>query len=227
MNLTDAPAKIAVPFASGGGAVLTDPLPATATGTNAASWATGFPPITMMAVIAGGLNPTGADFNGVFYALSSILKWLGAGAGFPYDSTFQTAIGGYPKGARVLRADGTGYWFSTTDENMTDPDTGGAGWVPDAIGGQAWTDVTSSRVLGTTYTNSTGRPITVAVTVFFPSSGANSWGFTVGSAELGIGSGNNEYNNSGYMTFVVPVGETYSASTVSGSVEINIWVELR
>jgi hypothetical protein len=55
--------------------------------------------------------------------------WMCAGGGFPYNSAFQTAIGGYPKGARVLMASGNGYWVSTTDNNVTDPDTGGAGWA--------------------------------------------------------------------------------------------------
>jgi hypothetical protein len=67
--------------------------------------------------------------NGILYQMSAVDVWMCAGGGFPYNSAFQTAIGGYPKGARVLMASGNGYWVSTTDNNVTDPDTGGAGWA--------------------------------------------------------------------------------------------------
>jgi hypothetical protein len=69
------------------------------------------------------------DTNGALYQMSAVDVWMCAGGGFPYNSAFQTAIGGYPKGARVLMASGNGYWVSTTDNNVTDPDTGGAGWA--------------------------------------------------------------------------------------------------
>jgi hypothetical protein len=67
--------------------------------------------------------------NGILYQMSAVDVWMCAGGGFPYNSAFQTAIGGYPKGARVLMASGNGYWVSTVDNNVTDPDTGGAGWA--------------------------------------------------------------------------------------------------
>lgn len=47
-----------------------------------------------------------------------------------YDAAFQTAVGGYPAGAEVLSATTPGLsWMSTTDNNTTNPDTGGAGWL--------------------------------------------------------------------------------------------------
>jgi len=69
--------------------------------------------------------------NGILYQMSAVDVWMCAGGGFPYNSAFSSAIGGYPKGARVLMASGNGYWVSTTDNNVTDPDTGGAGWASD------------------------------------------------------------------------------------------------
>lgn len=30
-------------------------------------------------------------------------------------------VGGYPKGARIMRSDGLGYWFNTVENNTTDP----------------------------------------------------------------------------------------------------------
>jgi hypothetical protein len=67
--------------------------------------------------------------NGILFEMSAVDVWTCAGGGFPYNAAFQTAIGGYPKGARVLMASGNGYWVSEVDNNMTDPDTGGAGWA--------------------------------------------------------------------------------------------------
>jgi hypothetical protein len=82
----------------------------------------------MTAVPAGGVPPSGLDMNGGMNALSRIDRWMCAGAGFLYDSTFAVAINGYPKGGRVLAASGNGYWLCTVDNNITNPDTGGAGW---------------------------------------------------------------------------------------------------
>jgi hypothetical protein len=67
--------------------------------------------------------------NGGLFQMSAVDVWICAGGGFPYSSAFSTAIGGYPKGARVLMASGLSYWRSIVDNNTTDPDTGGAGWV--------------------------------------------------------------------------------------------------
>jgi hypothetical protein len=47
----------------------------------------------------------------------------------PYDATFQTAIGGYPIGAIVESLfENLLFYASTVDNNVTNPDTGGAGW---------------------------------------------------------------------------------------------------
>lgn len=123
MQLANAPSKLTVAFASAGNKN-TIPVPSQqGTTPGAASWTDGFPPATMMPLLEGGVPPSGLDFNGVLYALSQIAIWFNTGAGFPFDSGFAQAIGGYPKGARVLRGDGSGYWFSTVDGNTTNPDS--------------------------------------------------------------------------------------------------------
>ena len=130
MILASAPAKVVLPFAATG-ARNTIPVPSQIFITpGAASYTDGFPPLTMESILDGGISPSGPDFNGIFNALSALDLWYSAGAGFPYDAVFSAAIGGYPKGARVLQASGTGYWLSVADNNVTDPDTGGAGWIP-------------------------------------------------------------------------------------------------
>jgi hypothetical protein len=131
MLLSSAPAKLVEAFATGGSKNVI-PVPSQIPITpGAASWTDGFPPLTMTAVSAGGIPPSGLDFNGILNALSALSLWYNAGAGFPYDAAFSATIGGYPKGARVLQASGNGYWRSAVDNNLTDPDTGGAGWVPE------------------------------------------------------------------------------------------------
>ena len=129
MQLSSAPTKIAVPFADTGGK---NTIPVTTGTPGAASYEIGFPPVTMQSVSSGGIPPSGLDFNGIFNNGSSVIeRWVSAGAGFQFDSGFATTVGGYPKGARVLNAAGDGYWLSIIDNNENDPDTGGAGWIPD------------------------------------------------------------------------------------------------
>jgi hypothetical protein len=133
MLLSNAPAKLTLPFANAGGK-RTVPVPSQIPITpGAASYTDGFPPLTRTAVTSGGIPPSGLDMNGVLNEITDPGRWFCAGGGFLWDSTFatDTNIGGYPKGARVLRADGLGYWLSLVDNNLTDPDTGGAGWVPE------------------------------------------------------------------------------------------------
>jgi len=129
MLLSNIPAKIAAIFAASG---TKNTIPLTTAGvahTNNASFDVGFPSITMTPVISGGLPPFGADFNGLMNMVTAIQQWQGAGGMFPYDLAFSTAIGGYPKGAMLLKATGLGRWQSTVDNNTSNPDTGGANWA--------------------------------------------------------------------------------------------------
>lgn len=126
MKITDVPAKQAVPFAVNGSREAL--LATTPAGDNTASYDAGFPPVTMILKAAGGLPPKGQDMNQILYELSALARWFSAGAITPYDSTFSTAIGGYPKGAIVLGTDSNTRYMSTTDSNLTNPNTGGAGW---------------------------------------------------------------------------------------------------
>lgn len=128
MQLADAPVKIVEPFA-GGGAKNTIPVPSSGA-PGAASWTIGFPPETMIDPIDGGVGPSGLDFNGIYFAISAIARWVNAGAAFLYDAAFSAAVGGYPLGARVLQAGSVGYWISVVDNNVTNPNAGGAGWIP-------------------------------------------------------------------------------------------------
>lgn len=94
-----------------------------------ASWTDGFPPLTFLPAVSGGIPPFGQDFNGVLCQISQWTRWFNAGASVPYDATFQSTIGGYPKGAIVPSAVNFGIvWVSTAENNTSNPDTGGSGW---------------------------------------------------------------------------------------------------
>lgn len=127
MKRTDAPKKQPVPFGVNG--PREDLLPTTPAGNNQASYDSGFPPVTMILKSAGGLPPKGEDFNQILFELSALNRWGSSGTLNSYDSTFATSIGGYAKGSMVLSDSGLIIYMNTVDDNITNPNTGGAGWV--------------------------------------------------------------------------------------------------
>lgn len=223
MQLINAPGKLVLPFANAGAknSIPVDSQIGIVAG--AASLTDGFPPLTRTPLAAGGVPPSGLDMNGVLYELSAILRWANAGAGYVYDGTFaaDSNVDGYPKGARVLRSDGLGYWFNTTDNNTTDPEGAGAvaaGWVPDFTNGVAAVTMTGSNVTLTALQY--GKPIivisgllTANLNLIFPSI-AGEWtvinnttgaysitcktaagtGVVVNSAQAIVGDGTNIYS---------------------------------
>jgi len=88
--------------------------------------------------------------------------------------------------------------------------------------GQTWQDVTGSRTSGVSYTNATGKPIMVTVTLT-ASGGGVSVTFIVGGVTIPF-FGFAAAGGSGYAggTVIIPVGATYSCSGT-----INSWLELR
>jgi hypothetical protein len=98
--------------------------------------------------------------------------------------------------------------------------------VDAGIGGtQTWQDVTASRVVGTTYTNSTGRPIEVAVT--YTNDTANKvTGLTINGVAV-YASGVGTANAASGFSLVVPVGATYKTANNGGTLTLVSWVELR
>lgn len=126
------PTQITVPFATSG---LKTSIPAASDPiTGRAGYDQGFTAINMTPRTAGGIPPFGQDFNGIFFDISTALQFLEAGGGFPYNSTFATAVGGYPLGALVSRSDGSGLWRNTVANNTADPEGAGTGWQPEEAG---------------------------------------------------------------------------------------------
>lgn len=132
MEYTSGPQRIPLPFAENGGKNAIPEGSQIGVTPGAASLNDGFPPLTRQPLDAGGVPPFGLDMNGILWLISQLSRWQSAGGGIMYDSAFASDVnvGGYPKGAVLLRADGAGFWLNTADNNATNPDTGGANWVP-------------------------------------------------------------------------------------------------
>lgn len=119
-----------------------------------ASYTDGFPPLTRTPLAAGGVPPFGTDFNGVLNDVTAAVRWSQAGAGYPFNTAFNTAIGGYPKGARIPNSTLDGFWLNTTDGNSNNPENTTSaltGWVPSGFyGTTAITGLSGSSVTLTT-----------------------------------------------------------------------------
>lgn len=95
----------------------------------------------------------------------------------------------------------------------------------DSIGvNQTWQNVTASRSVGVTYTNTTGKPIVVRLNIAQTANSASSFSFFIAGVDFG-GDGN---SISGVLlvsdTFIIPNGAAYYLST---PFSINSWLELR
>jgi len=164
MQLSNTPTKMVLPFAATGGKRAIPTASQVGITPGAASLADGFPPLTRTALSAGGVPPSGVDMNGVLFEISDVIRWANVGGGYAYDGTFaaDSNVGGYPKGARVMRSDGLGYWINTTENNTTDPEATGAtaaGWFPDFTSGATAVTMTSSNVTLTSLQY--GKPLIV------------------------------------------------------------------
>ncbi len=101
------PTLIPEPFAEEG---TKNVIPAESPGASEpnASWARGFPPVTMLNRQAGGKPPLGNDFNGILNALSQHLFFTQSGCVYPWqgaDEASGFAGLNYLKGAHVLGSD--------------------------------------------------------------------------------------------------------------------------
>lgn len=127
------PGRFSIPWASSAGVPYIRPIPqASQIGiqNGAASLTDGFPPLTFVPSTSGGVPPFGQDFNGILKQITQWSQWQAAGGPALWDSTFATAVGGYPSGALLTSSTVPGrlYW-SNTDNNATDPNSGGANWM--------------------------------------------------------------------------------------------------
>lgn len=131
MKLNDKPRQLAVPFASAGDK---NNIPDKATQqtkeSGNAAYDSGFPPVTMTPISAGGIPPHGKDFNGLMHDITAAIRYVQAGGLYTYNADFAGAIGGYAKDAILAGVATTAVWLNTIDDNLTDPEgADSAGWV--------------------------------------------------------------------------------------------------
>ena len=149
MNLSDIPSRIAKLFAVNGSK---NTIPVNSSSSTLsdgqATYDSGFPPLTMTAISAGGIPPAGQDMNGILYDLTRKQQWRDAGGGYPFDATFAAAIGGYPSGAIIPSSDFTGSWQNTVNNNSVNPESGSTstGWFPQDFYGSSLVSVSSANV---------------------------------------------------------------------------------
>jgi len=222
MQASNAPSKSAVPFANSGTKNTIPVASQIGVTPGAASFTDGFPPLTMTPLAAGGVPPYGADFNGILNFLSSAVRWDQAGGGYIYDSAFATSVGGYPKGALLVRADLNGYWLNTVDNNTSNPDSGGAGWINPFSGRLIGVQVFETA--GTfTYTPTPGTNFVIPEVQGGGGAGGGTAVTGVGTVAVGGGGGAGGYASSritsGFsgVTITVGAGGTGVAAGVGGA----------
>jgi hypothetical protein len=91
--------------------------------------------------------------------------------------------------------------------------------------GQSWQNVTSSRAIGTSYTNSTGSPIALSIQLSQASGSVVQ--LTINGSVVIAAQGCTDLNNHSMMYSIIPNGDSYSLSVVGGSNSIQAWHELR
>jgi len=101
---------------------------------------------------------------------------------------------------------------------------GGLARLDDVIGiGQSWQSVIGSRAGGVVYTNTTGKPIQLGISVMLPAS--SNCNLVIDGqyvAEFGTGSNNQYFALGG----IVPAGKTYKVDFAGGG-NLTRWTELR
>jgi hypothetical protein len=125
----------------------------------------------------------------------------------------------------VLLKDGnvTGSLTGNVTGNVTGDVTGTAS---NSIGeGQTWQDVTASRALATNYTNSTNKPIMVAVSMVPANNVSTKLRAIIDGVTIGLGDYALNASTAPGGSFIVPAGSVYQV-TASGRT-VDIWAELR
>lgn len=128
------PATVVEPFAVNGSKNTIPAASQIAITPGAASLNDGFPPLTMTAITAGGVPPSGLDFNGILNLITQHTAWINGGGGYTFDATLSAFIGGYPAGSILQSNDGLSEYVSLVNSNTTDfnatPASIGTLWQP-------------------------------------------------------------------------------------------------
>lgn len=118
MIIANVAKRILRPFAALGARA---EIPAAQADATRASYEQGFPALNMTPIAAGGVPPSGQDFNGILYDVSNAAMWQQAAGILPWNAEFaQSAVsGGYPKNALVVH--NAALYQSAIDNNPSEP----------------------------------------------------------------------------------------------------------
>jgi microcystin-dependent protein len=128
------PTNLQIPFANEG-AKNEIPIPSQiGIKSGAASFTDGFPPITRTAITAGGLQPSGMDWNGILNYITKHVLFRNTGGRYRFDATVAAAIGGYDVGMVLQSDDGLNEYVNILAGNTTNfntsPSSIGVTWLP-------------------------------------------------------------------------------------------------
>lgn len=174
------------------------------------------------------LNNSANDWSasGAIASVVGMLSWKNFGNG---HVIFDASNGTAPNGTAVNNTNSTVPWSPTYPTLMgwNGGQTYGvrvdsarvADYVTNTIGyGQTWQDVTSSRVAGTTYTNSTGKPIFVLLAFY------NDISVYLDAIPAFMANNEGLANATSNISIVIPNGSTYKFTSSYGIIK---WLELR
>lgn len=211
MEDSGAPTKIALPWAAGASSPYVNSVPVPSqqgTTPGRASWTDGFPPLNAVLRASGGVPPFIGDTNGALNQISAGVQWLQAGGPVTYDAVWQSAVGGYPKGALISSAATFGlFWLCTVDNNLTNPDAAGAGW-------QAVTFTTGNTLLIAS-TQSFIVPDNISLLHCRVWPGGGGGGGATGTSAAGAAGGGGEYREG---SFSVNPGDVLTITVGAGGV---------
>ena len=126
----------------------------------------------------------------------------------------------------TLQWDGTNWHCQTTGQVVVAPATGAnqAVNLGQSFAGGNWVDVTSSRSMGTIYTNSESRPIFIMAAIANNTGGSVSFYFYINGTQMSVATGLAGMTYT--ISAIVPPGATYEIGSASGGVTIQKWSEL-
>lgn len=110
--------KLIYPFASSGNANEIPLSPQQGMADNRATYQTGFPQVTFLSQASGGKAPLGADFNGIFKEITSLLFYMQQGLLFHHDNNMMNVANGYQAGA-LIRGEGGEIFYSKKNGNKS------------------------------------------------------------------------------------------------------------
>ena len=181
---------------------------------------------TPLSIAQGGTGTSSTTFANLTSNVTGTLPVANGGT----NSTATPTAGGAGYGT------GTAHAYTaagTAGQVLVSAGSGAPAWgSSQSIGiGQTWQDVKTSpgRAIGGTYTNSTGRPIQVSITIQFPAVSNAVVTFLVGGTVV-ASLGDNSASQPALLMpiqLIIPVGATYSVVTTVGSPTLYSWFELR